>query len=81
MEGLTSSAGQNSCTQLLEERLMHVRANLDCIEVAIAIHMQEYSGTSLLWTPWGPSKVSCIERCPHFRGYKKKHSWDIEKCP
>ena len=22
---------------------------------------------SILWTPWGPSKVSCIERCPHFR--------------
>ena len=29
-----------------------------------------YSGTPLLWTPWGPtcSKVSCIEKCPHFRG-------------
>ena len=27
-----------------------------------------YSGTPLLWTPWGPSKLSCIERCPHFRG-------------
>ena len=27
-----------------------------------------YSGTPLLWTPWGPSEVSCIERCPQFRG-------------
>ena len=42
-----------------------------------------YSGTSLLWTPWGPSKVSCIERCPHFRGkfLLRKHIWDIAKCP
>ena len=21
-----------------------------------------YSGTPLLWTPWGPGEVSCIER-------------------
>ena len=27
-----------------------------------------YSGTLLMWTPWGPSKVCCAERCPHFRG-------------
>ena len=27
-----------------------------------------YSGTPLLWVPWGPSRVSCIERCPHFGG-------------
>ena len=42
-----------------------------------------YSGTSLLWTPWGPSKVSCIERCPHFRGkfLLRKHIWDISKFP
>ena len=26
-----------------------------------------YSGTPLLWKPWGPGEVSCIERCPHFR--------------
>ena len=29
----------------------------------------------------GPSKVSCIERCPHFRGKLRKHIWDIAKCP
>ena len=23
-----------------------------------------YSGTPLLWTPWGPGEVSCMERCP-----------------
>ena len=27
----------------------------------------EYSGTPLLWTPWGPGEVSCIESCSHFR--------------
>ena len=45
--------------------------------------MWEYSGTPLLWTPWGPSKVSCIERCAHFRGkfLLRKHIWDIAKCP
>ena len=25
-----------------------------------------YSGAPLLWRPWGPGKVSYIERCPHF---------------
>ena len=29
-----------------------------------------FSGTPLLWTPWGPGEVSCIERCPHFRGIR-----------
>ena len=42
-----------------------------------------YSGTPLMWTPWGPGEVSCIERCPHFRGkfLLRKHIWDIAKCP
>ncbi len=41
------------------------------------------SGTPLLWTPWRPGQVSCIERCPHFRGafILRKHIWDIAKCP
>ena len=27
-----------------------------------------YSGTPLLWTPWGTwCEVSCIERCSHLR--------------
>ena len=38
-----------------------------------------YIGIPLLWTPWGPGKVSCVERCPHFRG-KVTRSWDIAKC-
>ena len=21
-----------------------------------------------MWIPWGPCEVSCVERCPHFRG-------------
>ena len=25
------------------------------------------SGALLMWTPWGPGEVSCIERCPQFR--------------
>ena len=24
--------------------------------------------TPLVWTTWGAGEVSCIERCPHFRG-------------
>ena len=34
-----------------------------------------------MWTPWGPGEVSCIERCPHFRGKftLRKHNWDIVK--
>ena len=27
-----------------------------------------YSGSPLSWTPWGPGKVPCVERWPHFRG-------------
>ena len=51
----------------------------------LAIATRYYSGTPLLWTPWGPSKVSskCIERCPHFRGkfILREHIWDVAKCP
>ena len=42
------------------------------------------SETPLLWTPWGRSKVSFIERCPHFRGkfiLRQHNIWDIVKCP
>ena len=37
----------------------------------------------LLRTPWGPGEVSCIERCPHFRGkfILRKHIRYIAKCP
>ena len=37
------------------------------IEGYIQNTSDDYSGTPLLWTPWGPGKVSCVERCPHFR--------------
>ena len=40
--------------------------------------MPHYSGTPLMWTPWGPGEVSCIEKCPHFRG-KFIHIWDTAK--
>ena len=40
------------------------------VEVDLAYY---YSGTTLLWTPWEPGKVSCIERCPHFRVIKKAY--------
>ena len=47
-----------------------------------------YSGAPLLWTPWGPGEVPCIDRCPHFRGkfVPRKHVWDtgkslIQRCP
>ena len=38
---------------------------------------------SIVWTHWGPGKVSCIGRCPHFRGKftLRKHIWDTSKCP
>ena len=42
--------------------------------------LRRYSRTPLMWTPWGPGEVSCIERCPHFRGkfLLRKHIGDIE---
>ena len=66
------------------------------LSVAVLLHVRTctlylytiYSGTPLLcghsvWTPWGPGKVSCIERCPHFSGkfLLRKDTWDIAKCP
>ena len=39
-----------------------------------------HSGTPVLWPPGGPSEVSCIKRCPHFRG-KESTFCDIAKCP
>ena len=27
------------------------------------------SGTSLIWTPLGQTRMFLLERCPHFRGY------------
>ena len=50
----------------------------------MSVHDLVYSETSLLWTPWEHCKVSCIERCPHFRGkfLLRKHIWGhIAKCP
>ena len=39
-----------------------------------------YTGTPLLWTPWGPGEVSCIERYSLFRAIfrLRKHT---AKCP
>ena len=46
--------------------------------VGILLNTQ-YSGTAPLWTPWGPGKLSCTERYPHFRGkcIIRIHIWDI----
>ena len=41
---------------------------LYCGHLGDLVKYPVYSGTPLLWTPWGPGEVSCIERCPHFRG-------------
>ena len=41
--------------------------------LSTSCHVHVYSGAPLLWTPWGPGEVSCIERCPHFRGKFKAH--------
>ena len=40
-------------------------------ERKMSIGIRHYSsGTPLMRTPcnWGPGEVSCVERCPHFRG-------------
>ena len=68
-----------STDSLIQEGPHNLQQNATCKYGATCI----YSGTSLLWTPWGPNKVSCIERCPHFRGkfILRKHIWDIAKCP
>ena len=44
--------------------------------------LQVYSGAPLLWTPWEPGRVSCIERCPHFQEpLYHGHLGDLVKCP
>ena len=50
---------------------------------SVTVFEMQCRGTSLLWTPLGPDEVSCIERCPHFRGkfISRKHIWDVAKCP
>ena len=38
----------------------------------------------LLWTPWGPNKVSSIKRCPHYKGrftFKKKKLGKRQRVP
>ena len=54
---------------------------LYCGHLGDLVKCPVYSGAPLLWTPWGPGKVACTERCPRFRGKQKKHIWDIAKCP
>ena len=44
------------------------------------VYLKDNSEIPLLWTPWGHGIVSCIDRCPHFRG-KFLLRWDIAKCP
>ena len=58
-------------------------APLYCGHLGDLVKCPVYSGTSLMWTPWGPGEVSCIERCPHFRGkfMLRKHIWGTAKCP
>ena len=62
---------------------------LCCGHLGDLVECPVYSGTSLLWTPWGPGGMSCIERCPHFRDKctLRKRIWDIaelsliQRCP
>ena len=53
---------------------------LYCGHLGDLVKCPVYSGTPLLWTPWGPGKVSCMERCPHFRS-KFLAFLGIAKCP
>ena len=49
---------------------------------SIPVLSMRYSGNPLLWTPWGPGQVSCIETCPHFRNPSKGgRLGDLVKCP
>ena len=70
-----SALNLDSVMRLKHARFLRGTAKYVCV---IAIQC----GTSLLWTPWGHSKVSCIEKCPHFRGkfLLRKYTWDITKC-
>ena len=43
-------------------------------------HVTYYSGTTLLWTPWGHNKVSCIERYPQAHLGHGKVSL-VQRCP
>ena len=74
---LTNCEMEISLAQTSRER--HKVEPLYCGHLGDPVKCPVYSGTSLLWTPWGPAKVSCIERCPHFRG-KFILQKDIAKC-
>ena len=73
-EGLETRYKQD---QYLKEHLDYL------VGIPCRIQVLWYSGTPLMWTPWGPGEVSCIERCPLFRGKftLRKHIWDVAKCP
>ena len=64
-------------------QLLGVMIPLYCGHLGDLVKCPVYSGTPLLWTPWGPGEVSCIEKCPHFRGnniLRKYIIWNIAKC-
>ena len=45
---------------------LHKLSRLSCNQNAAGLGTR-LQWNFLMWTPWGPGKVSCIERCPHFR--------------
>ena len=56
--------------------VLYTAEPLYCGHLGDLVECPVYSGITLLRAPWEPGEVSCIERCPHFRGKftQKKHS-------
>ena len=56
--------------------VLYTAKPLYCGHLGDLVECPVYSGITLLRAPWEPGEVSCIERCPHFRGKftLKKHS-------
>ena len=56
--------------KFMDAKLQFFKSLHRYIHVCMCVHtcMCTCSGTSLLWTPVRQTKVSLLERCPHFRG-------------
>ena len=48
---------------------MHIMKLKEDLATAIgSLYVTTVEPLYCMWITWGPGKVSCIERCPHFRG-------------
>ena len=70
--GSVFSESQSSCvTQQIEAVIVYVLCIRRLLEVCMYMYIHTcvrygviYSGAPLLWTPWGPGEVSCIQWSP-----------------